>query len=238
MKSTVSKQMWAGRPAAFVVALLTIVVAALLAATPAWASSPSDVSLKFYKFDPITKSAHQVSTTRAGEQVGYQVSFTATSALSGGSAANDSITISAPAGTVFPSGGYGLSNITTDTGYNLPNTRVVLSDGGSTVTIPLAGNDSIDIRAGDGVRVSIGFFGPFVTNPSEPGEYTLDVHTSSDTTPATSAPYTISPALIGGEPPVPTVPTAKEQCKKGGYEEFGFRNQGQCVAFVQRGSKN
>ncbi len=38
-----------------------------------------------------------------------------------------------------------------------------------------------------------------------------------------------------GEPP--PQPTAKEQCKGGGYEEFGFRNQGQCVAFVQRGPK-
>ena len=37
---------------------------------------------------------------------------------------------------------------------------------------------------------------------------------------------------------VPTTPTTKEQCKKGGYEEFGFKNQGQCVAFVERGPKN
>jgi hypothetical protein len=56
--------------------------------------------------------------------------------------------------------------------------------------------------------------------------------------PAASNAYTILPALVGGPPPVPEVPTAKEQCKKGGYEEFGFKNQGQCVASVQRGSKN
>ena len=37
---------------------------------------------------------------------------------------------------------------------------------------------------------------------------------------------------------VPTTPTTKEQCKKGGYEEFGFKNQGQCEAFVKRGPKN
>jgi hypothetical protein len=30
----------------------------------------------------------------------------------------------------------------------------------------------------------------------------------------------------------PELPTAKEQCKDGGWVAFGFRNQGQCVAFV------
>jgi hypothetical protein len=237
-KNQASEHVWALRPAAMVVAFVAMVVAALLAATPAWASSPSGVSLQFYKFNPECGCAQRVSTTRAGEEVGYKVSFTATSALSGGSTANDSITISAPAGTVFPASGYSLTNITTETGYSLKG-KVVLSAGGSTVTIPLAGNEAIDIRAGDRVSVAIGFFGPpFVTNPSEPGQYTLGVSTSSDTTPATSDPYTILPALVGGPPPVPEGPTSKEQCKKGGYEEFGFKNQGQCVAFVERGPKN
>lgn len=30
-------------------------------------------------------------------------------------------------------------------------------------------------------------------------------------------------------------PTTKDQCKHGGWAQFGFKNQGQCVAFVQRG---
>ena len=33
------------------------------------------------------------------------------------------------------------------------------------------------------------------------------------------------------------LPTSKAQCKNGGHAQFGFKNQGQCVAFVQRGSK-
>jgi len=35
------------------------------------------------------------------------------------------------------------------------------------------------------------------------------------------------------------LPTSKDQCKDGGWRSFGitFRNQGQCVAFVQRGPK-
>jgi hypothetical protein len=36
---------------------------------------------------------------------------------------------------------------------------------------------------------------------------------------------------------VPSAPTSKAECEKGGYELFGFKNQGQCVAFVQRGPK-
>jgi hypothetical protein len=35
----------------------------------------------------------------------------------------------------------------------------------------------------------------------------------------------------------PPLPTSKEQCKHGGYATFGFTNQGQCIAFVQRAAK-
>jgi hypothetical protein len=37
----------------------------------------------------------------------------------------------------------------------------------------------------------------------------------------------------------PPVPTSKDQCKNGGWTDYGttFKNQGQCVAFVQRGPK-
>jgi hypothetical protein len=36
-----------------------------------------------------------------------------------------------------------------------------------------------------------------------------------------------------------TLPTSKDQCKHGGWRDFGdtFKNQGRCVAFVQRGPK-
>lgn len=32
----------------------------------------------------------------------------------------------------------------------------------------------------------------------------------------------------------PPLPTSKDDCKHGGWQRFGFKNQGQCVAFVQR----
>lgn len=36
----------------------------------------------------------------------------------------------------------------------------------------------------------------------------------------------------------PDQPTTKDECKKGGYQAFGFENQGDCVAFVATGGKN
>ena len=38
-----------------------------------------------------------------------------------------------------------------------------------------------------------------------------------------------------GEPP-PTGPQTKEECKKGGWKEFGFKNQGQCIKAVNHPS--
>jgi DNA-binding beta-propeller fold protein YncE len=35
--------------------------------------------------------------------------------------------------------------------------------------------------------------------------------------------------------PLSRAPTTKQQCKNGGYRQFGSRNQGQCIAFVNRG---
>jgi hypothetical protein len=37
----------------------------------------------------------------------------------------------------------------------------------------------------------------------------------------------------------PPLPTSKDQCKKGGWRDFGvFKNQGDCVSFVATGGKN
>jgi DNA-binding beta-propeller fold protein YncE len=37
--------------------------------------------------------------------------------------------------------------------------------------------------------------------------------------------------------PLARVPTTKEQCKHGGWRQFGFKNQGQCIRFVKHGPK-
>jgi Tol biopolymer transport system component len=38
--------------------------------------------------------------------------------------------------------------------------------------------------------------------------------------------------------PKTSVPESKADCKRGGWREFGFKNQGQCVAFVNRAASN
>jgi hypothetical protein len=71
-----------------------------------------------------------------------------------------------------------------------------------------------------------------------------------DAVPAGRAPTDCSPLppsglggpVIGGDITVvdaPAVPTLKDQCTNGGWRNYGatFKNQGQCVAFVQRGPK-
>jgi DNA-binding beta-propeller fold protein YncE len=63
-----------------------------------------------------------------------------------------------------------------------------------------------------------------------------------DVDPASGALTPKSPATIAsGTQPVqiavttpPRVPTSKAQCKHGGWRRFGFKNQGQCIAFVNR----
>lgn len=55
------------------------------------------------------------------------------------------------------------------------------------------------------------------------------------------SPSLISPALVtagdivvADAPAPPPSPTSKDECKDGGWRQFGFRNQGECVAFVER----
>jgi hypothetical protein len=33
----------------------------------------------------------------------------------------------------------------------------------------------------------------------------------------------------------PSAPTTKGQCRNDGWRQFGFKNQGQCIAYVERG---
>jgi hypothetical protein len=47
--------------------------------------------------------------------------------------------------------------------------------------------------------------------------------------------------IFGGDITIhdaPPLPTSKEQCKNGAWQQFGFRSQGDCVSFVATGGKN
>jgi hypothetical protein len=63
-----------------------------------------------------------------------------------------------------------------------------------------------------------------VATPTECGTFTNTASASSSTASVT---FTV-------EGCVPTTPTTKEQCKNGGFMEFGYSNQGRCVSDVNR----
>ena len=41
-----------------------------------------------------------------------------------------------------------------------------------------------------------------------------------------------APVCTGGEPEEPSTPASKDDCRDGGYEQYGFKNQGECIAWV------
>jgi N-acetylneuraminic acid mutarotase len=51
-----------------------------------------------------------------------------------------------------------------------------------------------------------------------------------------TAGLTVHEALVvASDPPPPSNPTSKDDCRQGGWSAFGFRNQGQCVRYVETG---
>jgi hypothetical protein len=84
------------------------------------------------------------------------------------------------------------------------------------------------------IAVSPGGHSVYVTNNSDNTVSQYDVGAGGALTP--KFPATVA---TGDNPrgiavtPLPRVPTSKEQCKNGGWRNFPqFKNQGQCVAFV------
>jgi hypothetical protein len=68
-----------------------------------------------------------------------------------------------------------------------------------------------------------GYFAPQDCSTAEPGAFGTQTLTSGD-------------VVVVDAPPLPTT---KDQCKNGGWKNFGvFKNQGDCVSFVATGGKN
>jgi hypothetical protein len=51
--------------------------------------------------------------------------------------------------------------------------------------------------------------------------------------PQTQAEVTSGQIVIVDAPPLPT---SKDQCKNGGWRRYGFKSQGACIAFIERGA--
>jgi hypothetical protein len=91
---------------------------------------------------------------------------------------------------------------------------------------PSSGLDTIETAGELGSEGGPPLPGP-TTCSAFPGPFALP-------TPLPEGPVT-SDIVVHDEP---AVPTSKEQCRNGGWRNFpGFKNQGHCVAFVERGPK-
>ena len=148
--------------------LIGLLIALFAGAQPASASSVSSPTVELS------------STTTNAPDVTWRVDFTASP--TGALAANaGTITVSAPAGTVFPSFGADLIDVTagTDLGFFLDAS---LQNNGATSTWTVSG----DVRAGDQLELVI----PDVTNPASGGA--VSVSTSADTTAVGTAPVTLT----------------------------------------------
>jgi hypothetical protein len=143
-----------------------LVVGGLLTASPAAASSITSLTAP-----TLSSSAATVQHVR------YTFSFTATSLLVNGG----NIVITGPTGTVMPTVAQ-IHNNTANTSFSRSGVRTNVN---RTLTVNLCCTDTIN--PGDNVTVTL----DDVTNGSAAPSPTLDVSTSSDTTPVTSPPYTL-----------------------------------------------
>jgi hypothetical protein len=114
----------------------------------------------------------------------------------------------------------------TVTGANNPNFSVgftVTTTSGSAVAVP----DQAEVPADGNGQAT------FCFTSATPG--TVQIYAEAHGTNTQSRPNdTATKTFI-----LPDLPTDKDQCKKGGWQNFGvFKNQGDCVSFVATGGKN
>jgi DNA-binding beta-propeller fold protein YncE len=92
--------------------------------------------------------------------------------------------------------------------------------------------------APEGVAVSADGKSVYVANNDSNSISQYDIGAGGALTP--KSPATVAagngPRGVALSPPR-RVPTTKEQCRHGGWKQFGFKNQGQCIRFVKHGPK-
>jgi hypothetical protein len=146
----------------------------------------------------LSSTPSVVLSTPAGRATGvqYLVTFANDLGLAGNAG---TITLTAPAGTVFANSGIDVRDLTTDT--DLGGTAgPTLTDSGATATWTVDGNG---VPAGHQIRLTV----TAVTNPAA-GSYTLGVSTSADTAIAYTPAYAVSTAQAVLSPAVSLSTTA------------------------------
>jgi hypothetical protein len=109
------------------------------------------------------------------------------------------------------------------------------SDGGQVTCLAVSGNSAtlnfesvflgvpvtVHVVDDDPDTISILVLGRAATDCSPPPEINVSPLTSGDIT------------VVDAQP----LPTSRTQCKHGGWRQFDFKNQGQCIRFVNHGAK-
>jgi hypothetical protein len=109
---------------------------------------------------------------------------------------------------------------TSGTDYAALSGSVVISAGAATATVVVTPNDDLVDEANETVILTLAAGTGYSVGTPSAATVTI---TDND-----------GPAPLPG-----TMPTSKDQCKKGGWQTFGvFKNQGDCVSWVATGGKN
>jgi hypothetical protein len=170
-----------------------------LALSVSTSSNPTPVASLTYSLtapEQITGlSAVSLSSPAGGiKHVRYSFSFNA-SGSTGRLVAPGTIKIAAPAGTVLPT----FASIRDDTSGQTFNRSGTRTNSNATLELEICCSDIIN--PGDAVTVTL----DDVTSPSTGGPYSLDVSTSSNPTPVTTPPYSLSaPQQVSGVTAVTT----------------------------------
>ncbi len=97
------------------------------------------------------------------------------------------------------------------------------------------------VAAGDGpvgLAVSPDGQSVYVTNVSSDTVSQYNVGAGGALSPKTPRTVAAGQFPVGvAVSPTPRVPTSKDQCKHGGWRQFGFKNQGRCIRSVKHGPK-
>ncbi len=187
------------------IVVLTVAVLCLVAASAAVAAQPAPGG------DSVTGSGHLVIDLGLGQHLTFDLAVDAQSGPSGEQPAG-TLTNGTVGGTVLP--------------------VICLSVGGNQAVIGGRGAGDFPF-AGELVRIidtrTLGAPDILEVQPTA---------TVPTTCPLVGPPFLISGPIASGDFSVvdaPPSPTSRQQCKRDGWKQYGFTNQGQCVAFVERG---
>jgi YVTN family beta-propeller protein len=121
-------------------------------------------------------------------------------------------------------------------------TRAYVTGGGATVSVINTANNTVS------ANINVVGLARFITaiaiTPDGTRAYVTDEATNDALVIDTATNAVVAEFPVGGPPvaiaitPAPQAPKSKEECKQGGYLKFGppagpFKNQGQCVSYVE-----